>query len=324
MDNRNSDHHATRSKNGPGHAVRVTKGAETPAGSGAKVIVFEDGTAGPSGGTPNSGSFPVHLKDQYEKFYPLAVALPRDQVQSLNALPALVLRNLEIGVDAVRTELDRVRTELPAVDVDALLELPAIGGGLAYSSALIVTPVSRQEIAARLARMLPIRREAINAADTLVRRGMLPGDLVKAVKQSVGRIAIALHTVALANLFLEHWEQIHQDQGLTREEIEQLRVDAEYLVRNLTPKGGRKPRSAPAPVTPTQVRDRFYSVIVQRHEQLRRVATYLWGTDADAHVPKLTSRLVGSRAPATATGDAAVAKDPQPAAPTAAAPLPTA
>jgi hypothetical protein len=310
MENRNSDHHAARSKNGPAHAVRVTKGAETAAGS-TKVIVFE-------GGSQDGGSVPVNLKDQYETFYPLALAVPPDQVRRLNAQPPLVLRNLEIGVDAVRMELDRVRRELPAVDVEGLLELPAIGGGLAYSSALIVTPVSRQEIRARLARVKPIRREAINAADTLVRRGMLPADLVKAIKQRTGRIATALHTVALANLFLDNWESIHNHQGLTREEIEQLRVDSEYLARNLTPKGGRRRGSAPAPMTPTQVRDRFYTVIVQRHEQLRRVAAYLWGTDADAHVPKLTSRLVGSRAPATATGDAGTAaKDPQPAAPAA-------
>jgi hypothetical protein len=268
------------------------------------------------------------LKGQYLRFHPLALALPADQVRRLEADPLVILRNVRIGVDAVQPMIDRIKAELPAVGVDPLLELPAVAGGLVYANTL-VRPATSGEIRKVQARVKPIRKEALSAAEVFVRRGLLPAERVQEIKQLAPPIRTALKTAALADLFVEFWERLAGKHALTQEEITQLGVDGDWLAKNLTPKGARKEKAAVLQVAPREVRNRFYGLVVKRHSELRRVAAYFWGAkEADRRVPKLTSLVVGSRSVAAstdATAQAPATPTPvEPTAPTAPAAMPPA
>jgi hypothetical protein len=253
-----------------------------------------------------TGWNPSELKSHYDRFSPMALAMDGEPVDYLRADPLLVLRNVRIGVDSLHSVLQRVKRELPLVDTRVLLELPEMAGAAVYANRQIIDPVSSKEIAERLSRVKPLRRELIAVADLFVRRGMMPADRVMAIKAGFGPIDTALDAVDLANLYIEYWDRIASKHAFTREEITELAKDGEWLVKTLNPKGARKEAPVQTDVA-RLVRDRLYALIAERHQELRRVGNFVWGAEVDSYVPKLTSRLGTTRTTAAPAAPSAPA-----------------
>ena len=51
-------------------------------------------------------------------------------------------------------------------------------------------------------------------------------------------------------------------------------------------------RPAPALATAVETRNRFWTLVYQRHEHMWRIGAWLWGHAVDEHVPPLQSRSV--------------------------------
>jgi hypothetical protein len=298
MDPRNRTRHVTTT------TTTSPAAASPPAAAGAP--------ATPAGSPDDDGAPRLpEFKQQYDHYRPLALRVPAAQVIRFHGNRAIILNNVNLGVTAIRESIDRIKTELPQVKTDELLELPDLTRALYFSITQVGTPRSTREIARRSLRMSPVREDALRTAGAMARRGMLPADRVDAIGKQIGRIAAAADAVALASLYIEYWDAIAGKHPYSRHEIEQLGQDGEWLSEALKAKGSRKGR--PPVFTARIIRDRLFTLLVQRHAELRRVGAFLFGADVDALVPKLTSRqLPGRPSPAATTPPSAPLAVPAP------------
>ncbi len=93
----------------------------------------------------------------------------------------------------------------------------------------------------------------------------------------------------LAGLYTEHATAIAGLHPFTQLEIDALRHDSEWLLEHVTPGGARKEPLEKS--FETLVRDRLWTMIVERHEYLRKIGFYSYGEDFDTYIPKLLSRV---------------------------------
>ncbi|MFS8071389.1 MAG: hypothetical protein ACMG6S_33885, partial [Byssovorax sp.] len=64
---------------------------------------------------------------------------------------------------------------------------------------------------------------------------------------------------------------------------------SEWLLDNLTPDGARKETKKRTALE--DERDRFWTLVLQRHPSLRTVGYYFHGDDFESYTPKLLSRV---------------------------------
>jgi hypothetical protein len=278
-------------------------------------------TAAPAASSGDAGAT-LEFKAYYDRYLEPALALPEAQVAVFRTDAALVLHNVRIGVSAVTGQEERIGRELPSIHLEPLIELPELAGALVYASTLVTQPVSRREIAETIARISPLRMEMLSTAEAFARRNVLPADRVKAIRAGTGKLDMALDAVALAGLYIEYKDVLAGQHMFTREEITSLGRDGERLVQAITPHQGRSQKPAPSPTNARTIRDRLYTLVVTRHNELRRVASFLWGDQGTQFVPRLNSRQLGTR---TSTADSTDGNAPVISAPPAATtPAPTA
>jgi hypothetical protein len=266
---------------------------------------------------------PTDFKVQYERFIPLAATVLDGDLRSFRGNPVIVLRNVTAGVDAIKGRTDEIRAALPTIPVEELLVMPEVGKALVYAVTLVADPVSVREIRGLIRVVRDKRNDLLNQADLLVGKGLLPADRVAAIHAGRGPVKTALDAVALAGLYADYQVAIAGKHPFSAEEIEKLGQDGEWLSQALKPRGAH-PDAQPMTVTPRLVRDQLYSLLVKRHVVLRRVGSFFWGDDVDAHVPRLSSRALGGRPRGTKTTATVIPVADPPASGTVPASLPAA
>ncbi len=93
----------------------------------------------------------------------------------------------------------------------------------------------------------------------------------------------------LAGLSAEHTAAIVGLHPFSAADIDALRHDSEWLLEHLTPNGARKEHLERSPEA--LVRDRLWTMILPRHEDLRKIGFYSYGDEFELYVPKLLSRV---------------------------------
>lgn len=71
-------------------------------------------------------------------------------------------------------------------------------------------------------------------------------------------------------------------------------------MKRLKPKGAKSKDPA---LDAVKARDRLWTLLTQRHRDLRRVGMWLWADDVDEHVPPLQSRNLPARKKAASPAD---------------------
>ena len=210
-------------------------------------------------------------------------ALAPDEIVPLRADASLAEKNVAAGVSAVLAYDAHVAEHLPEVDLGELRSLPDL--------ARAVTDAAREageddETRALLAEATPLRHKLRVAATALVEGEILaPRDLGRLGRER-GGVDVAGDCSALGALFEKNAGEIEGHSAVDPAEAARaVELGAELKAR-LKPKGAaRKP--GPEGLSPAEVRDRLWTLLVLRHERLWAVGAYVYGHAVDEHVPAL-------------------------------------
>ena len=239
------------------------------------------------------------LLAHYAAFLPEAMKLPREQVQGLRGDVTLAYANVEAGVKAVQPHLSRLKTALPELDVGRFATLPALAAALLHATdeaARLWQPARKAEIDAKMARLSALREPMLVIAEGLALLGLLPQGRVARIRSGRGAFDVAQDGVALADLYTEYKTRLAGKQPFSDAQIAEAAQLGQELMRLITPAGGRAPAN-PEGERATDARDRLYTLLVQRHAELRKAGFYLFGEEADERVPTLGARAGTPRRP---------------------------
>ena len=230
----------------------------------------------------------------YDLFLPEAQKLPADKLSEYRADPQLAYQNVKRGVSNVLAELTRIKHELPLADIEAVRTLPQVTQGLIFSALQVNRDVgSPGTIEGLLDRAHPVRRKLLKSAEALVESKEIPEADLAPIRPGRGKVDTANDCVALAALFRKHAKKIAGKTAITAADIAEADEVGSKLQTLLRTKGTPADnRPAPALATAVETRNRFWTLVDQRHELMWRIGAWLWGHAVDEHVPPLQSRTV--------------------------------
>jgi len=253
---------------------------------------------------PRTAEPPTGSLAAYEHFLPLAQAIPQAEVQSLREKTAIVYQNVVMGVRAVLKEEAEVRKLPLKLPLKQLSELPELALALRFAASQVNTR-SSGELQGLRSQVSKLRRLLLSAAETLVLSGDLQARDVEQIRRGSGPLDAGQDCVALAALFKAHAEA-RKKTPVTAEHIEQAEELGTRLLSLLRPGGARQPSQGQASAEESvAIRDRLWTLLSQRHRELRRIGMWLFLDEAGDRVPGLRSRT--RRAPRPRTD-----KPPQP------------
>ena len=238
-------------------------------------------------------------------FLPLAQKLPADRVSEYRADPHLAYQNVKRGVGNVLSELARIKHELPTADIEAVRTLPQVTQGLIFSALQVNRDAgSPGTIEGLLKTAHAIRRKLLKGAEALVESDVIPDADLAPIRPGRGKVDMANDCVGLAALYRKYEKKIAGKTAITAADIAAADEAGSKLQTLLKPRGTPADnRLAPALATAVETRNRFWTLVEQRHELMWRIGAWLWGHAVDEHVPPLQSRTVTR---ASAEPDAAV------------------
>ncbi len=235
----------------------------------------------------------------FRHFLPVAQALPAEDVPVRGGDVTVARANVERGVEAIRPHLERVPQILPLVSVNDLLELPALALALVHADGRVPAAASAREIDAALGKVGPLREMTLSYLEVAAQLGIVPAQRVRAIRSGKGKLDVARDCVDIAGLFEEAQADLAGKHPFTEAQIAELATTGTWLVQHITPRGTAKgPATRDAAAL---IRDRFWKLLEDRHDDLRTVGVALFGIKGvDEQVPPLLSRSSAPRTQAAA------------------------
>ncbi|MDI3291556.1 hypothetical protein [Polyangium sp. 15x6] len=261
-------------------AARATK--RTPLGKSAAAVKNKKAASATPFTTDDAAA-------AYAYFLLLAEALPPEDVTMRGGDVSIALTNVRRGVDAIRPHVAQIPKLLPKVAVHELLELPALALALLHADGRITKATSTREIDAALTRIGPLRDLTLTYLEIVAELGLVAKDRVRAIRTGKGKLDNARDCIDIAGLFREVAPTLAGKHPFSDEQLDELAKTGTWLVQTLKPASStRAKRARPAAA---MIRDRFWKLVEDRHDQLRTVGVALFGIrNVDAHVPPLLSR----------------------------------
>jgi hypothetical protein len=266
---------------------------------------------GPKPQAPPQGLAPFTTDDAekaYEHFLPLVQALEGD-IPVRSGDVEIALTNVRRGVASVAPLADKLDKSLPDISVNDLLELPALALALVHADGRVPEAIGAGDIDATLARIGPLREAGLQYLEVVADLGLLPKDRVRAVRAGKGKLDKARDCVDIAGIFREYAAALANKHPFTDAQIDDLAKTGTWLVEAIQPKGAARPAAQRHPAS--QIRDRFWRLVDERHDKLRTAGVVLFGIKhVDEMVPPLQSRSVTRKAEEAApTKEAATPKE---------------
>ena len=232
----------------------------------------------PSGLAPAADAFEA-LKADYAKLpaatlIPINVDIPRAVAVVLGAEPR------------VRSLLPAMQAALksPPTAVVESLRQTALGAWYAH---LIAMPAKSAGSAKELLdRATPLRAKLLKAADALADAELVDAAAVARIREGSGNIDKANDLVALAALFSQSWDAIHNKTAIAREQVDEAALLGPRLLVALAEEP--LPKSDHA----NDTRQRAFSLLVHAYDEVRRAVTHVrWAEgDADTFAPSLYTK----------------------------------
>ena len=242
---------------------------------------------------------PPSLHKSYEEFVAEAISIPREKITGLKLDVNLIYVNVQQGVQSVQPHLDRLRAELPKLNVNGFGKLTTLAEALLYAhaeSVRLALPVKRAEIDSKLGELLRLREAMLLQAEVFALVGIVPESLVAQIRSGTGMFDAAQDGVALADLYGAYRGQIAGKHPFAESQIARVAELGHGLMKVITPDGARASVSSAAAKAMDE-RDRIYSLLLLRHGELRRAGYYLFGDEIDEKVPTLGARAGKRREP---------------------------
>lgn len=265
--------------------------------------------------SPSGASAPVAgSQDAFDRFLPQASALAAKDILVCRADPSLVFHNVNQGAAALLAERGRIASELPKVDVVRIGELPALALAVAFAASQVNrTQQTNEALAKNLAQAHPLRRKLLASATALAEAGLLASGDVEKIRKGQGHIDAASDLVALAALFAKSAKAIAGKSPVTAADVKRADALGTELLATLKPASAKKTGARPG-ADAADARDRLWTLLVQRHDEVRRAGAWIFGVPAlDAKVPALLAHKTAPKkkqATTTPVGATSAAKGP--------------
>jgi hypothetical protein len=156
--------------------------------------------------------------------------------------------------------------ELPMFDIQNVDHLRDYAFALGYAhigNRATAEPVDN--IAEQASELSAMRERYIADGRALVKRGLLPTDLVEKHQSGHGYKLIALDVLGLVKVFEDNWPAIEGKSALTKEEFE----DSTQQANDLFAAVGRKEQSTPAVNEASLLRQQAYTKLVRAYAEVR-------------------------------------------------------
>jgi hypothetical protein len=232
----------------------------------------------PSGLAPAADAFEA-LKADYAK-------LPEATLIAINV-------DIPRAVAVVLGAEPRVRSLLPAMQdtlknppTAAIESLRQTALGAWYAHLIAMPGKSAGSAKELLDRATPLRAKLLKAADALADAELVDATAVARIREGSGNIDKANDLVALAALFSQSWDEIHDKTAIVRAQVDEAALLGPSLLVALSEEPLPKASDA------TNTRQRAFSLLVTAYDEVRRAVTFVrWAeNDADAFAPSLYAR----------------------------------
>ncbi len=227
----------------------------------------------------------------YEEFEAEALALDPTAVTPMRADLQLALHNVQVGAASL-ADVEEDAKKLPNTKVPELMALPRLVLATIFADTQVDRSLAPSEIRSMLRRASVLRTLLLTSASSLVEAGLLAKGPVEAVRRGSGAPDLARDCVALSALFSKNAKALRGKHPLKPAEIEEASELGTRLLKAM--KSGRARRQPTGTLPSADVRDRLWTLVVQRHDALWRAGAYLFGPGTvDVKIPSLQSNRGG-------------------------------
>jgi len=236
----------------------------------------------------------ISSQTAYDTFVLPARALEPGVIEECRADIPLAYYNVMRGVENVLGSSASVVGKLPNVQVEELSGLPRLTQGLAFAVLQVQRELRTASFGTFFERAQALRRKLSKSAEALAEAGLLPpADVAEARIHS--RIDVVEECEALAALFRKHAAATEGRSPVTKMDLQEV----EHLTRKLRASLGQPAEGSPGELPPlakaSDMRDRLWTLLNQRHDVLWRCGAWLYGRAVDERVPPLPSRKLAAR-----------------------------
>jgi len=157
-----------------------------------------------------------------------------------------------------------------------------------------VVPRESSEVNALLRDGRPLRRLLLSNARTQIIAGRCPADALANIARQRGPLAAADDLVNLAFVHTQHG--LVDGVTVSQEQITRAKAIGTELRDKIRPTG----ETRAAPLTFAQrdaitLRDRLWTLFLQRYQQMERAGGAIWGADLRKHLPSIHARFVAKK-----------------------------
>lgn len=231
-----------------------------------------------------------------ERFRPDADEIHAKSVKRFRADLKILRHNLARGLEAVFAHEARIRQALPEVRLEDLRSLMDLCFALGFAADdAREARRSPGELPELLTEARTLRKLMLTSAEGLALAGVVDKYWISQIRRGNGPYDTAMDCMELADLFETHKDAIAGQSPITRDHVRRALELGEELHTRLTPMKAM-PRPKAETLHAIELRDRLYTLLVMRHEELWKVGAYLFGFAVEAHVPLLQTRRITRKA----------------------------
>ena len=242
------------------------------------------------------------------KFAPLAQKLSAKEVLPCRIDVALALHNIQQGVASIEPHAARLRKEMSGLPLADVLALPDLALALLFTDEQVTEPTGKAQYKTDLSRLYELRLPMLLIAEGLAQLGLIPAKQVQDIRSGSGPRDAAKDGVDLGKLYTTHAAALSGKHPFTTAQLQEVITLGERLSVQVKPDRARTKGSPKEPSPSRDLRNRLYTLLAERHQDLRKAGFYLFGSAVDAYVP-----LLQAHRPATKTKKPAPSKAPAPA-----------
>lgn len=233
-------------------------------------------------------------EEAYRELLPLAMAIAPAEVQGYPGNITIARRNLLLGSAAVSELAEKLKDEVKPERLKAAEQTLSLILAAEFSILRIDTMergvgsgVLSLLVEARL-----LRRRLLSNAEGAAEYGLLPRERVEGIKKGKGQLDTARDNVALSALYREYKAILSGKSPVPEVDIERSGQVGSRLLSLLKTESVTEPPEEPEEiVTALEIRDRFWTLLVQQRELLWKLAGLIVGPkEVDAVVPPLLSQ----------------------------------
>lgn len=242
------------------------------------------------------------------KFAPLAQKLSAKEVLPCRIDVALALHNIQQGVASIEPHAARLRKEMSGLPLADVLALPDLALALLFTDEQVTEPAGKAQYKTDLSRLYELRLPMLLIAEGLAQLGLIPAKQVQDIRSGSGPRDAAKDGVDLGKLYHAHADALAGKHPFTAAQLQEVITLGERLSVQVKPDRARTKGSPKEPSPSRDLRNRLYTLLAERHQDLRKAGFYLFGNAVDAYVP-----LLQAHRPATKSKKPAPSKAPAPA-----------